>query len=307
MTFGGRQQAEKYHSNAVLMFSTLSNADALRIFELAADGIDANKGVLEEHHFSKKRYYVRLRKLVEMGLVSKYKGVYKHTPFGSIVYENQIASLKRILAKKGSFEILGDLQRRNGSDEAFQSAILDLSQQVMKDVETTIGLSDMRHVRLTKTWSEFTSQISSIANLARSDVTIAARSIDFNVASAALKAAGRGCNVNIIHNRIREFNDPKEMNVKSREDVLNAMNALRTHPNVRLRRSGILYSFFLIDKSNVVIEIPHPGNIESFFLGVSFHNPNIAAKLGACYQEIVKGVEIDSALVIDSDNGRQIK
>jgi len=306
MTSGGRQQA-KYQSNAILMFSTLSNEDALRIFELAAEGIDANKEVLEKHHFSKKRYYVRLRKLVEIGLVSKYNGVYKHTPFGSIVYENQVASLKRILAKKGSFEVLGDLQRRNGSDEAFQSAILDLSQQVLKDVKTTIDLSSMGPVRLTKTWGEFTLQIASIADLARSEVTIATRSIDFTMASAALKAAGIGCNVNIIHSRIREFSDPKEMNVKSRDEVLDVMNALRTHPNVRLRRSGILYSFFVIDKSNVVIEIPHPGDIESFFLGVSFHNPIIATKLEACYQEIVKGIEIDSAVIIDSDNSPQTK
>ena len=304
-----KQPREKNHQPyANLIFLTLSNEDALKIFELAAKGIDATASVLYENHFTKKRYYVRLRKLVEMGLVVKENGSYSHTPLGSIVYENQVASLKRILAKKGSLEILSDLQRRNKSDKALQSAILDLSQEVLKDVETTIGFSNLKPIKLMKTWGEFTNQVSTISVLARAEVYIATRSIDSKIAGAALKAAEKGCVVEIIYNRIREFGTPNEMNSKTREELLNVMDLLRAHPKVRLRRSGILYSFFVIDKLSVAIEIPHPGVIDSFFLGVSFQSPNIATKLEDCFEEIVKGVKIDSAVpAISSGNLPQIK
>ena len=299
---------ENHRPYANLIFSTLSNEDALKIFELAAKGIDANGSVLDENHFSKKRYYVRLRKLVEMGLVAKENGSYVHTPLGSIVYENQVSSLKRILAKKGSLEILSDLQRRNKSDKALQSAILDLSQEVLKDVETTIGFSNLKPIKLMKTWSEFTNHVSTIAILAHAEVYIAARSIDSKIAGAALKAAEKGCIVEIIYSRIREYSTPNEMNPKTREDLLNVMDSLRAHPNVKLRRSGMLYSFFVIDKLSVAIEIPHPGVIDSFFLGVSFQSPNIAAKLEDCFDEIVKGVKIDSVVQSNSSgNSPQIK
>ena len=82
MTPSEQAQEEKSHAQARRIFSTLANEDALRIFSLAANGIEASKSVLAEHHFSKKRYYVRLGELVDIGLVTKEKGVYKHTPFG---------------------------------------------------------------------------------------------------------------------------------------------------------------------------------------------------------------------------------
>ncbi len=69
------------------IYSALSNTDSYRIFRLASDGIDASSEVLEEQSFSKKRYYVRLRKLIQLGLVRKDNGRYIHTNLGKLVHE----------------------------------------------------------------------------------------------------------------------------------------------------------------------------------------------------------------------------
>ncbi|MGA2875040.1 MAG: hypothetical protein ABSE82_05805 [Nitrososphaerales archaeon] len=294
MTPSEQIREEKSHAQARQIFSTLANEDALRIFGLAASGIEASKCVLVENHFSKKRYYVRLGELVEIGLVAKEKGVYRHTILGSIVYENQVASLQRILAKRGSLEILNELKNRNKSDESLRSAVSGLSQQVLKDVETSIGLSNLKPVRLMRTWNDFFAQVNTMLDSTRKDVCIGTRTFDTKLARAALKAAERGCMVDIMHNRIREFNPSDNKNMKYQEEILDLLNALRSHSNVRLRRSSIPYSFFVFDKLDVAIEITHPEAQESYFLGVSFQSPTAAATLASFYQEIAKSMKIDT-------------
>jgi predicted transcriptional regulator len=77
--------------------SALSNQDAYEIFCLAADGINASTSILRERSFSRKRYYLRLKSLVDLELVHKDGGKYKHTPLGRMIYENQVKSLENML------------------------------------------------------------------------------------------------------------------------------------------------------------------------------------------------------------------
>lgn len=276
---------EKLSHQARQIFATLANEDAMRIFSLAAEGIEASKCVLEENDFTKKRYYVRRGELVDIGLVAKEKGVYRHTPLGSIVYESQVSSLKRILAKSQSLEILGELRRRNRSDQTLRNAVTDLSQHLLKEVEVSIGMSNLKPVRLFISWNDFFAQASMIIDSAKRDVFIGTRTFDAKIARAALKAAEAGCFVDIIHNRIRELN-PSDKSPHYQEEILDLLNALRAHPNVRLRRDSLPYSFFVADKTSVAMEVQHPGEQESFFLGIAFQNPEIAAMLAS--QEAVK-------------------
>src|SRR5579862_7625035 len=80
--------------------SALSNGDSLRIFNLAAAGIDASTSVLEKYQFTKKRYYGRLKELVDLGLIFKENGEYRHTKLGNMVFENQVKNLEDILLGK---------------------------------------------------------------------------------------------------------------------------------------------------------------------------------------------------------------
>lgn len=294
MTPSGKVEEEKISLHARQIFSTLANEDAMHIFSLAANGIEASKGALEENNFSKKRYYVRLGELIDVGLVAKDRGVYRHTPLGSIVYESQVASLKRILAKKGSLEILSELKNRNKYDESLRTEVADLSHQVLKDVESSIGLSNLKPVKLINSWNDFFSQVSLMLDYAKKEVCIGTRTFDSKLARSALKAADRGCIVDIIHNRIREFNPSDSKNMKYQDEIPDLLNALRSHANVRLRRSTIPYSFFVIDKLGVAVEITHPEAQESFFLGIAFQSPEAASVLSSYYGELAKTTKIDT-------------
>lgn len=79
------------------IYSVLSKRDSFEIFCRADQGIDARTKSWQEQGLSKKRYYVRLRGLVHLGLVEKDGGKYKQTPLGRIVFENQVRSLESTL------------------------------------------------------------------------------------------------------------------------------------------------------------------------------------------------------------------
>lgn len=127
--------------NAREIYSVLSNADSLLIFELSASVIPTSRDVLEKYHLTKKRYYSRLKKLVKLGLVTKIRGTYSQTALGAMIYENQVKTLQKILTKRGDFEILDDLRRRNKPDNGLLYAISDISNAVMKDSAYPVGLS----------------------------------------------------------------------------------------------------------------------------------------------------------------------
>jgi len=78
------------------VYSTLSNRDAYEIFSLAARGF-ASTSILREQKFSKKRYYLRLKCLINLGLVYKDGGMYRQTVFGRLVDENQVKLLETLL------------------------------------------------------------------------------------------------------------------------------------------------------------------------------------------------------------------
>ena len=86
-----RDARAKEHLLSIL--ETLSNKDAFEIFVLTADGINARTDVLDEYHFTRKRYYVRLKRLLDLGLVQKESKKYVHTPLGRLVHETLVKNL----------------------------------------------------------------------------------------------------------------------------------------------------------------------------------------------------------------------
>ena len=80
------------------VYETLSNRDSFEIFVLTSFGIDASTTTWRNHGFSKKRYYQRLKRLVDIGLVQKVSGQYRQSPLGKLIYENQVKPLQIVLA-----------------------------------------------------------------------------------------------------------------------------------------------------------------------------------------------------------------
>src|SRR5579872_3665446 len=137
------------------IYYALSNSDSLRIFNLAAEGIDASTSVLEKYQFSKKRYYGRLKELVDLGLIAKEDGEYRHTVLGNLVYGSQVRDLEQILLSKTNISSIAVIKQahKSGGDSVM------IPHGMTDQIETTTGVSDLEPTKFFGNWNELSMDV----------------------------------------------------------------------------------------------------------------------------------------------------
>jgi predicted transcriptional regulator len=77
------------------VFGILGDKQSMEILTAASTGLRSNSNGIGIQ--TKKQYYVRLKRLVDMGFIEKHNSVYKLTSFGTIVYENHLKTMEKIV------------------------------------------------------------------------------------------------------------------------------------------------------------------------------------------------------------------
>lgn len=283
------------------IYSALSNSDSLRIFNLASEGIDASTSVLEKYQFTKKRYYGRLKELVDLGLIVKEEGEYRHTMLGSLVFESQVRDLEQILLKKSNVAIVAEARRKDASPFAIKS----ISRQLIEDIETSTGVTNLEPMKFFDNWNELSLDVAMEIEMMKKELYVATRYVDFRTADVALRAAKKECKVSIIHSPRDGMSTKSQLvgNLMTHPKALSVFKELISHPNVSLREATIPYSFLVIDSKIVGLEIVNPEDPFSFFFGVKFENERLAAKLALHFDALMSKGGIDSiAAVIESNH-----
>jgi hypothetical protein len=281
--------------------SALSNSDSIRIFNLAADGIDASTRVLEKHQFTKKRYYGRLKELVDLGLVFKENGEYKQTKLGNMVFENQVKSLDQILLGKNIQEIRKD----PNSTEVHSGQDGNLQLEIIASLEAPTVAGNFKPVEFFDSWNELSMHVAIKIETMKKELYVATRYVDFRTADSALRVANRGCKVNILHSNRNGLSTKLQLmgNLMTSPKALSVFKELTSNPNVVLREATIPFSFLVIDQKNVGIEIVNPEDPYSFFYGLEFDNEDLAKKLISHFSEISRNAERDTiSAIIESNN-----
>jgi predicted transcriptional regulator len=279
--------------------SALSNGDSLRIFNLAADGIDASTSVLQKHQFTKKRYYGRLKELVDLGLIIKENGEYRHTELGNLIFENQVKNLEQILLGKNSAEARND--SKNMTSYSRESG--NLPEELITNLESSTGAATLKPARFFDSWNELSMHVAIKIETAKKEIYVATRYVDFRTADSALRVAKRGCKVNILHSNRNGLSTKLQLmgNLMTHPKALSVFKELTANPNVVLREATIPFSFLVIDDKTVGIEIVNPEDPYSFFFGLEFDHEDLAKKLVSHFSEMSRNAERDTiASIIES-------
>jgi predicted transcriptional regulator len=279
--------------------SALSNSDSIRIFNLAADGIDASTTVLQQYQFTKKRYYGRLKELVDLGLIFKEKGEYKHTKLGNMVFENQVKSLGQILLGKNSTDTRNDLKNM----DALSRQNRNLPEELVTDLGASAGAENLKPAKFFDSWNELSMHVAIKIETAKKEIYVATRYVDFRTADSALRVAKRGCKVNILHSNRNGLSTKLQLmgNLMTHPKALSVFKELTANPNVVLREATIPFSFLVIDDKTVGIEIVNPEDPYSFFFGLEFDHEDLAKKLVSHFSEMSRNAERDTiASIIES-------
>ncbi len=123
----------------VEILDALGNQDALSIFIYVEKGMTSSKFAIQELGLTQKRFYSRLKELIDVGLIEKNDGEYQYTTLGR-VFSKIGYSLLDILENKEQFELL---ERLRNSSNLSSSDVTKITSVVSKGSADVSGIFNM--------------------------------------------------------------------------------------------------------------------------------------------------------------------
>lgn len=268
------------------ILSALANEDALRIFREAKSGIASSTETIEELGLTQKRYYARLRSLIETGLIEKTEKGYDLTFLGRIVYEILYRKLEKTLENKDRIAIIDKLNKAGSLTKEEKEQIASAIAVKDRILGYTNLLGGIKPVEIITTFDDLVNVVIALIKKASDTVFFAARYTDARISEPLIGAFNRGVRF--------FFLDGDESNLSNRMQIIriifsnpkliHELRELLSSPNVRIRYVNLPYSFAVVDGEYAAIEIVNPVDKE-FLFGLLFHNKEICGKLIKMFNE----------------------
>jgi hypothetical protein len=272
----------------------------MRIFLLAKKGISNSNKAIKELDLTPKRYYSRLKALVDSGVLEKVNGVYVYTPVGEMLHSLGL-SLINLVDNKQKIGLLLNLSKSEAlSDEERQkinSVIIGKN-----DIGVVLGSMIQRipqeKVEKISGYKELVEALAHAIASSKKSILLASRYFDVWVVDECLKAQERGNELRVLisketmskkMNKLRMMLSPKiimkvlEMsNEKKIEDIL--------------REIELSFSFCIIDGSECFFEFPSVGG--EFSIAFKFKDNETSKKFTQLFNSIWESRNVNKTLTL---------
>ena len=252
------------------IFAILGDKQSVEILAAASTGFLSSNGIPNQ---TKKQYYVRLKRLVDIGLIEKLHRTYKLTSFGSIVYENHVKTMDKIITNYWQIKSFDILKNRNDFPVEQKEKIINeyIETTGLKDVINTTHLSSFSVV---KRFDDLIVEILKVLDNAEKEVYFATCYYDPHVSSKVFEKIGKGVTIHILDG------NPEQITVESRlaaiirtppnRDTAELVKKIIKSPRFDLKRLPDLpQSFMVVDGIQVVYDTVNFINPEQFTIAIS--------------------------------------
>ena len=253
------------------VFATLGDKQSVEILDAASTGLHSySKGIGSQ---TKKQYYVRLKRLVSMGLIEKHQSIYKLTTFGSIVYKNHLKTLDKIVPNYWQIKSFDILKSKSNFPVEQKEKITNeyIETTGLKHVINTTHLYSFSVVRK---YEDLIVEVLKVLDNAEKEVYFATRYHDPHVSSKVFEKIAKGVTIHVLDG------NPEQITVESRLAAV-----IRTPPNretaemvEKITRSSrfdlkrlpdLPQSFMVVDGIQVVYDTVNFMNPEQFTIAIS--------------------------------------
>jgi hypothetical protein len=253
------------------IFATLSDKQSVEIISVASKGLRSSSTGIGNQ--TKKQYYVRLKRLADMGLIEKQESIYKLTTIGSIVYQNHFKTMEKITANYWQIKSIDALRNRNDFP-------LDQKEHIINEYIATSGLcNSVNATQLTSygtvnRFDQLIPEVMKVLDNAEKEVYFATRYYDPHVSNMVFEKFSKGVTIHILDG------NPDQISVENRLAAI-----IRTPPNRETammvkkllkssrfdlkRLTELPLSFIVVDKIQVVYETINFANPDQFTVAVS--------------------------------------
>jgi len=285
------------------VLSSLANEDALKIFHEAKDGITNSTETIEKLGLTQKRYYARLKPLIEAGVMQKTEKGYNLTFLGKIIYEILYRKLGRTLESRDRIALIDRLNKAESlsKEEKEQiSAAISVKDKI-------IGYSDLfggiKPVEIVWSYDEVMDVIASLIGKANSRILLASRYMDSRAFEPIIQACKRGVEMYVLDGDESNFLAKMQLLrliFSSPKQVKQIIDILGSSDKLKIRYANLRYSFAVIDGENCALEIVDPAS-NKFLFGLIINNKEISSRFMHAFNDLYEKSELDPFVKLLSD------
>lgn len=269
------------------IFSTFANIDTMRIFLLAEKGIGNSNKAIKGLGLTPKRYYSRLKELVDVGILEKVNGVYAYTPIGEMLHKLGL-SLMSIVNNKQKIGLLINFT----TSEALSPDERQRINSVLFGGEEDSQLLDLFHnispEKIIKI-SEYKTLVETLAReiaSSKKSMLIASRYFDVWVIDECLKARDRGVDMRVLMSKETMSKKVNKLRMMLSPKLLMKLLEVSEVTDIKeiLRETDIAFSFCIIDGYKCIFEFPSVGG--EFSIAFMLENEKTSLKFTKFFNSI---------------------
>jgi len=257
------------------------------------------KGSSENYrgNISKKQFYVRLKRLRDLGFVEKRDSVYRTTTFGSLVYNGNIKTLEDVLANYWNLKAVDVLKSR-------QDFPLYQKEKVIEEIiqNTSLkGLVNGTHLSgfsVIKDYNRLVLEVIKLMESAQKEVYLATRYHDPHFSKLMFhKVANEGLMMHMLDGLPDQISVENRLNailrVPPNRETFEMVNNIIRSGRFELRSAKLTASFMVVDGTTVCYETTDYVNPEQFTLAIShYDDPYLAQRFISYYRTLVKDAPV---------------
>jgi predicted transcriptional regulator len=260
------------------VFAIMGDKQSVQILTAASTGLRSSSNGIRNQ--TKKQYYVRLKRLVDMGFMEKHQSVYKLTTFGTIVYDH-LKTMEKIVPNYWQIKSIDVLKSRQDFPPEQKEKIMNeyIETSKLKDVINTTHLTSFSVVNQ---FDDRIVEVLKVLDNAEREVYFATRYYDPHVSAKIFEKFTKGVTIHILDG------NPEQISVESRLAAI-----IRTPPNretaemvKKITRSSrfdlkrlpeLPLSFMVVDGIQVVYDTVNFINPEQFTIAISKYDDTYTA------------------------------
>ena len=277
---------------SVSLFSVLSSEDAVRIFLYAEKGIASSTQAIKDLGLTQKRYYSRLKGLIDNGLIEKVEGVYVYTPIGEILHKLGL-TLIELLRNKDRIEFIMSLSK---SDYLSQEERIQINRLLVDHSDIGIFLRPIigditlssEKIEKISNYGKLVDRINEEVSLAKKSVYIATIYFEPLVMDTILKHIKKGIMSKcLMSKKTMSKKMTKLRMLMSPKVIMNIFELMSSSSDISdyYREANFPFSFCIIDGQKCFFEFPSIDDSE-FSLAFFLVDSQISKRFSKFFEDI---------------------
>jgi predicted transcriptional regulator len=270
------------------VFAIMGDKQSVQILTAAPTGLRSSSNGIGSQ--TKKQYYVRLKRLADIGFIAKQNSVYKLTAFGTIVYDH-LKTMEKIVPNYWQIKSIDVLKSRPDFPAEQKEKIMNeyIETTKLKDVINTTHLTSFN---VANRFDDLIVEVLKVLENAEREVYFATRYYDPHVSAKIFEKFAKGVTIHILDG------NPDQISVENRLAAI-----IRTPPNretaemvKKITKSSrfdlkrlpeLPLSFMVVDGIQVVYDTVNFINPEQFTIAISKYDDAYMAQRFIEYFELL--------------------